>query len=62
MNDGAELYDPAKVEALIREATAAAVSLGCNMLECSQAFRALYMSALYIAAGNAPAHGGEDPE
>lgn len=53
MNGEAELYDLAKVEALIHEATAAAVGLGCNMLECSQAFRALFVSANALMAGAA---------
>lgn len=53
MNDGSRLCDPEKVEALIHDATAAAVGLGCNMLECSQAFRALFVSANALMAGAA---------
>lgn len=62
MTDETRLCDPEKVEALIHGAAAAAAGLGCNMLECSQAFRALLVSANALMAGAAKGSAEEPPE
>lgn len=52
MVDG-KLYDQEKVNALISAAAGAALDLGCNWLECAQAFRALMNSSIAMIGGNA---------
>lgn len=59
MTEDAALCDQAKVEALIHEAGRAAAGLGCNVLECSQAFRALFVSANALMAGAAKSSADE---
>lgn len=47
------LLDVEKVNALINAAAGAALDLGCNWLECAQAFRALMNSSLNMIGENA---------
>lgn len=47
------LLDVEKVNALISAAAGAALDLGCNWLECAQAFRALMNSSLNMIGENA---------
>ena len=47
------LLDVEKVNALISAAAGAALDLGCNCLECAQAFRALMNSSLNMIGENA---------
>lgn len=53
MQEVESLLDQEKVNALISAAAGAALDLGCNWLECAQAFRALMNSSLAMIGGNA---------
>ena len=53
MQEVENLLDQEKVNALISAAAGAALNLGCNWLECAQAFRALMISSLVKIGGNA---------
>lgn len=48
-----KLLDQEKVNALINASAEAAQDLGCNWLECAQAFRALMNSSLAMIGANA---------
>jgi hypothetical protein len=53
MQEAENLLDVEKVNALISAAAGAALDLGCNWLECAQAFRALMNSSLNMIGENA---------